>query len=224
VTGRRWARLLLLAAAASAFSLLTPFVRASAALAALPDWLEWYIKPPQGRSWFTMFPWAGLLVAGTIVGDLLDRARDAAAERRVLTWFGVGGLALFAISLAGSYLPSLYENTYFWTTSPSYFFLRIGFMTALIPAAWLWTRGRRPDRFSPMIQLGRTSLFIYWIHVEMVYGLLSWPLHRRLPGPVSVAAFVAFAALMLWASVAKDRWVERRRQRRTGAPVCAAGG
>ena len=29
-----------------------------------------------------------------------------------------------------------------------------------------------------LVQLGRTSLFIYWIHVELVYGLISRPLHR----------------------------------------------
>ena len=36
------------------------------------------------------------------------------------------------------------------------------------------------DRWSPLRQLGRTSLFIYWIHVEMVYGLISLPLHHAL--------------------------------------------
>ena len=28
--------------------------------------------------------------------------------------------------------------------------------------------------------LGLASLFVYWIHVEMVYGVVSTPLHRRL--------------------------------------------
>jgi hypothetical protein len=100
-------------------------------------------------------------------------------------------------------------NTYFWTTSPAYFFLRIGLMTCALPLAWLWCRRLRPDRFSPMVQLGRTSLFIYWIHVEMVYGILSWPLHRALPLPWAFAAFVGFTLVMLWVSIVKDRVVSQ---------------
>ncbi len=35
-------------------------------------------------------------------------------------------------------------------------------------------------RFSPLQQLGRTSLFIYWIHIELIYGLMVRPLHKSL--------------------------------------------
>lgn len=216
-TRRVWLRALVLGAAASAFSLLTPAVRASAGLSVLPDWLEWYLRPPHGRSWFTLFPWAGLLVAGTLVGDLLDRASAEADERRLLRWFAAAGAALFAVSLAGSYFPSLFSETSFWTTSPSYFFLRIGFMTVLLPLAWAWCARLPAGRFSPMLQFGRTSLFVYWIHVELAYGMLSTPLHRALPLTWVLVAFTGFTGLMLWASVAKDRWVSRRRAARLAA-------
>ena len=53
--------------------------------------------------------------------------------------------------------------------------------------------------------LGVESLFVYWIHVEMVYGLLTRPLHRRLPLPWTVAAFAAFTVLMLGVVVLKRR-------------------
>jgi uncharacterized membrane protein len=156
-----------------------------------------------------MFPWAGLLVAGTVVGELLDRARTEADERRVLAGLATGGSLLFTVALGCSWLPSPFPNTYFWTTGPSYFFARVGLMTALLPLVWLWTRRAPAGRFSPMLQLGKTSLFIYWIHVEMVYGLLSWPLHRALPIAGAFAAFVAFTGFLLLASLAKDRLVAR---------------
>ena len=35
-------------------------------------------------------------------------------------------------------------------------------------------------RWSPLQAFGRSSLFVYWIHVEMVYGLISLPLHGAL--------------------------------------------
>ena len=51
-------------------------------------------------------------------------------------------------------------------------------MIAAIGLAYLWeqrpTAGRR---WSPLQLLGRSSLFIYWIHVELVYGMISHPLH-----------------------------------------------
>jgi uncharacterized membrane protein len=209
LSARFWPRVLALGAMASVFSLLTPSVRASASLSALPDFLEWYVRPPQGRSWFAMFPWAGLLLAGTIVGEILERSRDESSERRTLAWLAIGGTLVFAASWIGSYFPSLYANTYFWTTSPAYFFLRIGLMTLSLPLAWLWCRRLQPGRFSPMLQFGRTSLFIYWIHVEMVYGILSWPLHRALPMAWAFVAFLTFTALMLWVSIAKERIVSQ---------------
>jgi uncharacterized membrane protein len=210
IVPRLWPRVLMFAVTAAGFSLLTPLVRAAPWLAPLPDAVEWYLRPPQGRSWFTMFPWAGLLFAGALVGEAIAATRDAASERRMLGGLTGGGAAVTLLSIAGAFAPSPYTNTYFWTTSPAYYFLRIGLMTMALPAAWWWCR-LACKGFSPMMQMGRTSLFIYWIHVEMVYGILSWPLHRALPIAWAFAAFFAFTGVMLAASVMKDRVVKRWR-------------
>jgi len=53
--------------------------------------------------------------------------------------------------------------------------------------------------------LGRHSLFIYWIHVEMVYGLISLPLHGAFSVGRAWAAFGVFCLLMVAAAAAKDR-------------------
>jgi hypothetical protein len=64
--------------------------------------------------------------------------------------------------------------------------------------------------------MGRSSLFIYWIHVEMVYGLISLPLHNALTLPQSLFLFVLFSCFMLVCSLVKDRmlawWNDRRVQ------------
>ena len=40
--------------------------------------------------------------------------------------------------------------------------------------AYLWCRwGAALKGFSPVIELGRTSLFVYWVHIEFVYGRFS---------------------------------------------------
>ena len=44
---------------------------------------------------------------------------------------------------------------------------------------WRTSWSRLPGR-SPMQEFGIASLFVYWIHVEMVYGVVSTPIHRQL--------------------------------------------
>ena len=43
---------------------------------------------------------------------------------------------------------------------------------------------RRGPLRSALQEFGRSSLFVYWIHVEMVYGIFSAPIHRRLSARV----------------------------------------
>ena len=80
---------------------------------------------------------------------------------------------------------------------------------------------------SLLIQLGRTSLFIYWIHVELVYGLISRPWHRRLNLQQAVVAYVAFCGLMLACSIAKERivrdFVRPRTAAAPGRAQCGSG-
>ena len=72
-----------------------------------------------------------------------------------------------------------------------------------------------------MLEFGRSSLFVYWIHVELAYGIFSYPLHRRLPVWWSLAAFTAFTALIYAATLAKSRLVAGWKARRAAAPPLA---
>jgi uncharacterized membrane protein len=128
---------------------------------------------------FVLFPWAGFVFAGALTGIALDGARTGAEERRVNFVLGAAGAALVAAAYAASYLPTPYRNTHFWTTSPAFFLIRIGILWLGVTLAYVWERRSERRRWSPLQQLGRTSLFIYWIHVEMVYGLMSLPSTRH---------------------------------------------
>jgi fucose 4-O-acetylase-like acetyltransferase len=127
-------------------------------------------------------------------------------ERTLVIRIALTGALIAAGAFAASFFPSPYAHSEFWTSSPSYFLLRTGALTALIGVAYAWER--RPwgkGRFSPLQQLGRTSLFIYWIHVEMIYGLAVRPLHKSMSFPAAALAIVAFFAFMLVCSIAKER-------------------
>ena len=72
---------------------------------------------------------------------------------------------------------------------------------------------RRPP-IDPLARFGRSSLFIYWIHVELVYGYATWPIRARLPLWGVVVAYAAFCAVMYGAIVLRDRLVDGWRIRR----------
>lgn len=202
-----------LAGAAVATSLLTPLVRSAEWLSVLPDPVEWYLRPPAGKSWFTMFPWAGLLFAGGAVGVLIDEARDAERDRRLNLQFLAWGGALALAAYGASFLPSPYVNSSFWTTSPSYFFLRIGLMVAGLGLAWVWCRRPTAHRWSPTLVLGTSSLFIYWVHIEIAYGSTSKTWRHALPFWQALGGFLLLTVAMLVAAMVKTRVVAAWRAR-----------
>ncbi|MGH9410826.1 MAG: heparan-alpha-glucosaminide N-acetyltransferase domain-containing protein [Vicinamibacterales bacterium] len=214
------ARIAAFAAATAAIALFTPIVRDMAWLGALPPYVQGYIRPVPGWTNFTFFPWAGFVAAGAIIGTLLDDARSAGAEWRLNFGLALAGLLLAAGGYGASFLPSPYHSSSFWTSSPCFFFLRAGVMTLSVALAYTWERRASAGRrWSPMRLLGRSSLFIYWIHVEMVYGLISLPLHGALPLGGSWTALVVFSAFMVVCALLKDRVKQIWRERPMGGSV-----
>jgi len=209
-------RLVAFALVAAAISIVTPIVRVTPLLDGLPDALEAYVRPLGGLSTFSFFPWAGFVFAGAVIGLLLDEVRTPEYESRLNGWLAIAGALLAGAAYAGSFLPTPYAHSEFWGSSPAFFALRVGILTLVVPFAYVWVRTIVRQAWSPMEQLGRSSLFIYWIHVEMVYGLISLRIHKSLSHPQAWAAYVAFVILMLLCSIEKDRivrwWSARRKQ------------
>ena len=165
-------RCVLFALSTAAVALVTPVLR-TIPLSSLPDPIEAYIIPVPGLSNFVFFPWMGFVFSGALMGVVIDRATNVDTEKRVNLWLAGSGLIVVGLASIGSMLPSPLHS-HFWTTSPSYFFIRIGLAAVAVSLAYAWTHAELNRRFTvdPIVQLGRTSLFIYWIHVELVYGLI----------------------------------------------------
>jgi uncharacterized membrane protein len=182
------------ATAACAVAMLAPIVRTLPAVDRLPIWIQWYVRPAGEYTAFTTFPWAGFVFAGAAVGVALARTR--AGTRTWLAMLALAGGTATALGFYTASLPSIYSQASFWTSSPTYFAVRLGVLMLLFAALGAVDGPEAGRLLAPIARLGRRSLLVYWIHVELVYGYATWPFHHRLPFALAVIAYVTFAALM----------------------------
>jgi uncharacterized membrane protein len=208
-------RVLAFAAMALAMAMLTPVVRTASWVTELPVWVQWYLKPAAEYTTFTMFPWAGFVFAGGAVGVLLASANSERAERLLQLTFMIAGASLVGLGFYAAAQPSIYRASSFWTSSPTWFAIRVGIM--MVALAVIYGAAAVAERthltLGPLERLGRSSLFVYWIHVELVYGYASWFWRGRLPLWGTFLASALFATLMYGAVLLRDRVVHTRRSR-----------
>jgi uncharacterized membrane protein len=210
------ARVVTYGALACAFSMATPVVRTSTLVDALPTWVAWYVRPAGEHTTFTVFPWVGFVFAGAACGVFLASKREAASHWCVHLGLALAGLVLFGFGLWMSYFPSIYTQSSFWTSSPTYFAIRVGLLMMALSGMYALSLAAHPRQvLEPLGRLGRNSLFVYWIHVELVYGYASWAIRRTLPVWGAALAFVTFCLLIYGAVAARDRvadaWQARNR-------------
>src|SRR5688572_6009284 len=201
------ARVFLLSVAAVCAAMVTPIIRAASSLAFLPDPIEAYLRPAPGAT-FSLFPWAGFVFAGCAVGLWLDKSRAPRQERNTNATLGLIGAAVALGGYGASFLPPIYEQTSFWSSSPTFFFVRLGIVLCLLSVAYA-CRGRASAR-SRMAEFGRSSLFVYWIHVELAYGVVSIPLYRSLSLEMALIGVILLSLLMYALVQAKMRFEEYR--------------
>jgi hypothetical protein len=202
----RWAALsgLLIAAASPLLSQLQT--------AAMPPVLRAYFIP--SYDYFAVFPWASFLAFGISAGSILKQVRQ---ERygEMMQWATLAG---FGLILGGQYfsnLPySLYENSEFWLNSPALILIKLGCIFLLASVAFLWTRYGTQASWSWVRQLGTTSLLVYWVHIELVYGRWFYTSHNTMTVWQCVFWSVVLIVSMLGLSVTKTRLVSWWRERR----------
>lgn len=198
---------------AMAISMLTPLMWTTWRPRWLPWWLESYVNgvhiynAPQ--PWlFPIFPWAAFAFAGLAVGFVL---MSPAAKKHELWAAGIlaaiGVAIWYGASWADSSRVSLYATYDFWHTSPNFFLMRVAILLWIVLFAYVWSRWGLPARiFSPLEQLGKTSLLVYWVHIEFVYGAFSILKKRsQTIGQATVGLAIIFVAMVLL-SLARTRF------------------
>jgi uncharacterized membrane protein len=185
--------------------------------AKLPWPLESYVNGvhtfPEPQPWlFPIFPWAGFAFAGLAAGFVIFSEEGRKREGRTLLLLGLGGGAL---ALGAWWLDRLPVQIYpvydFWHTSPNFFLIRLGMLLMILWGCYAWCRwGWGARGFSPMIQLGTTSLLVYWVHIQFVYGGLSILNKRTQTVPGASLGLLIICAAMLLLSLAKTHWELRK--------------
>lgn len=185
-----------------------------------PRWMPWYLESyingvhnlgaPQ--PWlFPAFPWVAFAFAGLAFGFLIF---SPWARQRESTAFVVTGLAGVIFVFLGRWLDAMPRQLYavydFWHTSPNFFLIRTGVILGIVFLAFAWCRwGAALKGFAPVIELGRTSLFVYWLHIEFVYGRFSILAKRSQSIPMATAGILVIFAAMVAVAAIRNR-VKRR--------------
>ena len=203
--------------AAALVAIVTPLLWTTHRLSRLPWPLESYIDgvhvfgTPQ--PWlFPLFPWSAFAFAGLAVGFFLFTDIAKRMEGLIFAALGVAGaLACFlSIRFDHSNL-NLYPVYDYWHTSPNFFLMRCGVLLIILFCVYAWCRwGLAQMGFSPVIQLGKTSLLVYWVHIEFVYGWLSILPKRQCSIPQATTGLIIIFLAMLALSLLRTNWKNRR--------------
>ena len=175
--------------------------------------LDWSGAPGIIRSYlipdvnyFSFFPWASFLAFGVAAGSLIRIIPPAAGER-FMQWSALMG---FGLLLGGGFffnVPySLYSKSEFWLDSPGLVLMKLGAILLLMALGFVWNEHVIKGRWNWLLQMGTTSLLVYWVHIELVYGRWFWAWKENLTVGQTTLVSVAIIGLMLALSVARTRW------------------
>jgi uncharacterized membrane protein len=188
----------------------------------LPRPLTSYLGGQRPMAWFPLFPWLAWPLVGVALGHYWARmSRDARGQAIAFVTTGVVGAAMtYAVILVRRHNPYIihYPSDLVQQMGPGTFFFRLGYMGPLALLGYLSTRIFAGFRFSMMRQFGQTSLLVYWVHVELCYGLLLGRLHGRLSMFWATVAFILMTAAMLGLSVLRTKYWHGWPWRKTERP------
>jgi hypothetical protein len=170
-----------------------------------PTLLRNYIVPD--HDFFSFFPWAAFVAFGMSAGSILRLLKEEDVAP-TMQWLGWGGVALaFAAYSISNMSISIYSSSDFWLNSPALIFIKLGAVLILIAFSYVWNLQLSANQWSWVRQFGTTSLLVYWVHVELVYGRWFSVFKESLSVGQTVFASVVVIVAMLGLSLVRTNWV-----------------
>ena len=163
-------------------------------------------------SFFPLFPWLGFLLAGAVVSKFYIEARENNQEKKFIITIIIVGISL-AI-LGHILLTFIFDFPYkLVKPHPIFFFQRLGYVLFLLGVCWYYAEIRQ-TKTSFVLDVGRESLLVYWLHLQIIYRRLwndqsfASVLGGKFGIPESILATLLLAVAMiavakLWGSFKK---------------------
>jgi uncharacterized membrane protein len=202
-----------------------------------PSWLPWPLESyingvhtfNQPQPWlFPIFPWVAFAFVGLAAGFFLFT--NFAKRSEALAFVTLGGTGFLACGLSVLFDSSsirLYDVYDYWHSGPNFLLMRCGILLLILSLVYAWCRwGLAQTGFSPIIQLGKTSLLVYWVHIEFVYGRFSILPKGQCSVAKASAGLLAIFLAMLALSLIRTRWKKKPAMvsRADSVPAVAPGG
>jgi uncharacterized membrane protein len=192
----------------------------------LPDAVPWmlsdYVAERQAWGGFPIFPMASFVFFGLFVGALIARWRRAESQRALaigsLLCIVVGGVVAVAARNLSFYLYHVFWPTHQngradWAVIAQVLSFA-GLETAFLGGCYFIKRLLPAGRLQPMVVLGQTSLLVYFVHIELAYGLVATGIKAHLSFSATTVGLVVVTALMVGVGLfrlhAAD-WLRRNR-------------
>ena len=132
---------------------------------------------------FPLFPFMGFLLAGTCVSWMFLRAAQLGREENFIRGLLASGILLIITSYVFDILPfHSYSQYSFWTSSPNYFWMRLGVLFVMLSGLWYFedfiSSKDHANTWMPrwLVVLGIESFFIYIAHLIILCG---WVINPR---------------------------------------------
>jgi uncharacterized membrane protein len=161
-------------------------------------------------NYFGFFPWASFLAFGMSLGSILRLVKKEDMERTML-WVLCIGVGLGVLAYYLSELPySIYPKSDFWLNSPGVVAIKLAVVMAMLAVAYVWVHLGAGGGWSLFRQVGTTSLLVYWVHIELVYGRWFGIWKEGMSVPQVVVYTILLTALMTVLSVLSTRYKSTR--------------
>jgi len=129
----------------------------------MPKPIAAYLNSFHG-SLFPLFPWLGFMLAGGMACSLYIKAKEGNCEDKFLKQLLYYSIAGVIISFALLYIPAIGD----FKPSPVFFIERLAIVLLLMVGLRYYELWRMTEK-SFVLDVGRESLLIYWLHLQVIY-------------------------------------------------------